>query len=60
MSSSLVGKIVEFFDQEGTNLLRAFNSSSLTLYKALAPSTKTGGTTVTTPAKPVNLLQPVP
>ena len=58
-SSSLKGTSVEFLDQSGTNCLKALISSSVTSYKALAPSTVAVGTTVKVVAMPDNLVIPV-
>ena len=59
-SSSLTGTNVEFLDQSGTNLLIALISSSVTLYRAIAPSVTAIGTPVKVVAIPSNLLKPVP
>ena len=56
VSLSLIGTKVEFVDQLGTYLLKASISSSVTLYKAFAPSTTANGTAAAVAPKPTNLL----
>src|SRR5210317_492242 len=56
---SRIGINVEFLDHSGTNCLSAFSSSSVTSYKAFAPSTIAVGTVPNVKAIPAALVAPI-